>query len=318
MREIVFLRKHSEKWKSFEEIIRNSREADPDKLAELYIDLTNDLAFAQSNFPGTKTTEYLNQLSLKVHDKLYKNKKEDSRRFITFWSKEIPELFARKQKELFISFAIFGIAFLIGYLSAHEDPDFTRLILGDAYVNMTIENIENSDPLAVYKDERAFSMFLGITMNNIMVSFNAFVLGLITAVGTAYLLMLNGIMLGSFLQFFQEYDLLTESLLVVFIHGTLEISAIILAGAAGIVLGNSFLFPGTYSRGKAFIRGAREGIKMVVGLVPIFIIAGMLESFVTRYTEMPLWLSLLIIVGSLLFILYYFIIYPNLLKLRRA
>lgn len=318
MREIVFLRKHSEKWKSFEEIIRNSREADPDKLAELYIDLTNDLAFAQSNFPGTKTTEYLNQLSLKVHDKLYKNKKEDSRRFITFWSKEIPELFARKQKELFISFAIFGIAFLIGYLSAHEDPDFTRLILGDAYVNMTIENIENSDPLAVYKDERAFSMFLGITMNNIMVSFNAFVLGLITAVGTAYLLMLNGIMLGSFLQFFQEYDLLTESLLVVFIHGTLEISAIILAGAAGIVLGNSFLFPGTYSRGKAFIRGAREGIKMVVGLVPIFIIAGMLESFVTRYTEMPLWLSLLIIVGSLLFILYYFIIYPNLLNLRRA
>jgi uncharacterized membrane protein SpoIIM required for sporulation len=317
MREIVFLRNHSDKWKEFEQILDDASRADPDKLAELYISLTNDLAFAQSRYPGSKTTEYLNQLSLRVHDKLYKNRKEDSRRFITFWSKEIPLLFASKQKELLISFVVFSVAFVIGFFSASQDSNFVRLILGDAYVNMTIENIENDDPLAVYKKMKSMDMFLRITVNNIMVSFNAFVLGIFTVIGTGFVLLSNGIMLGSFLQFFQANDLLIESLLVVFIHGTLEISAIIIAGAAGIVLGNSFIFPGTLSRRRSFIKGAKEGIKMVTGLVPIFILAGFLESFVTRYTEMPIWLSLFIIVSSLGFILYYFIYLPQTLKSNR-
>ena len=315
MREIVFLRKYSDKWKEFEEVLKKPKSTHPDKLAELYIDLTNDLAFAQSNYPNTQTTEYLNQLSLRVHDTLYKNKKEDRKRIITFWTKEIPEVYARNQKAVLYSFIVFAIAFCVGYLSASQDPTFLRLILGDAYVNMTVSNIENNDPLAVYKQERSVEMFLRITLNNVRVSFIAFVFGLITSIGTGFILFQNGIMLGAFLQFFSSYSLLEKSLLVVFIHGTLEISAIVLAGAAGIAFGNSFLFPGTYSRGRAFINGARTGLKMVVGLVPIFIIAGALESFVTRYTEMPIWLSLCIIFGSLTFILYYFIILPNKIRL---
>jgi uncharacterized membrane protein SpoIIM required for sporulation len=117
-------------------------------------------------------------------------------------------------------------------------------------------------------------------------------------------------MLGAFQYFFYTKGLLFESVLVIWIHGTLEISAIIIAGCAGLTLGNSFLFPGTYSRTASFVRGAKQGVKIAVGLVPIFIAAGFLESFVTRYTQMPMWLSLTIIVGSLTFIIWYFIIYP--------
>jgi uncharacterized membrane protein SpoIIM required for sporulation len=209
-----------------------------------------------------------------------------------------------------VSFLIFLIAVIIGVLSSSGDSGFVRLILGDSYVNMTLENIDKGDPMAVYKKMNGVDMFLGITFNNIRVSFFAFMMGLLFSFGTAWILLRNGIMLGSFQYFFHQHDLLIDSVLVIWIHGTLEISAIIIAGAAGLTLGNSFLFPGTYSRKQSFMIGAKEGLKIIVSLIPIFIIAGFLESFVTRHTGMPVYLSLTIILGSLFFVIWYFIIYP--------
>jgi uncharacterized membrane protein SpoIIM required for sporulation len=105
------------------------------------------------------------------------------------------------------------------------------------------------------------------------------------------------------------------SILVVFIHGTLEISAIIIAGMAGLVLGNSILFPRTFTRIQSMISGAKDGIKIIIGLMPVFLAAAFLEGFITRHTHMPVWLSLFILIASLGFIVYYFVIYP--VKLQR-
>jgi uncharacterized membrane protein SpoIIM required for sporulation len=123
-------------------------------------------------------------------------------------------------------------------------------------------------------------------------------------------------MLGSFEYYFFEKGLGGASILVVFIHGTLEISAIIIAGAAGMVLGNSILFPRTYTRMQSMLMGARDGIKIIIGLLPVFLAAAFLEGFITRHTGMPAWLSLAILLGSLAFILYYFVIYPRALRRR--
>ncbi|MEX2477847.1 MAG: stage II sporulation protein M [Gracilimonas sp.] len=314
MREVAFLRKNADKWKEFEQLLKDKKNNDPDKLADLYIELSADLAYAQANYPGSKTEEYLNQLSVAVHDEIYRSRKEETGRIITFWTQEIPRLFADKQKELLYSFIVFSLAIGIGVLSSMNDPSFVRFIMGDAYVNMTISNIDEGDPLAVYKKAEEMDMFFAITVNNVRVSFYAFVSGLLTSIGVGVVLLNNGVMVGAFLHFFAQYDLIGEALRVIFIHGTLELSAIVIAGAAGFVVGNGFLFPGTYSRKDSFIKAGREGLKMIVGLVPVFIAAGFLESFVTRYTGMPLWLSLLIILGSLAFILYYFVILPMKLK----
>lgn len=310
MREVTFLRKNSDRWKQFEEMLSNPKEQEADELATLYIKLTNDLAFAQSKYPYSRTTEYLNELTVTAHQRLYRSKRSDRGTIQRFWFYEIPSLYGKYRHLLIISLITFLVAISIGAFSASTDSDFVRSILGDRYVNMTIENIQNEDPLAVYKDEYAFSMFLGITLNNVRVSFLAFVSGLLTSLGTGFLLFSNGIMVGSFLQFFAGYALLQEALLVVFIHGTLELSAIVIAGAAGMRMGNSLLFPGTYTRYQSFLRGAREGAKMVSALVPIFIVAGFLEAFVTRYTEMPIWLSLTIILGSAFLMIYYFLWLP--------
>lgn len=316
MKEVLFIKNNSERWKEVELFLsKKTSFQDPDKLAELFIQLTDDLSYSKTFYPQSKTTQYLNTLASKLHQSVYKNKKEKRSRIISFWKYELPEIFFIRRKELLISFMVFFIAVVIGVVSSEGDTGFVRLILGDSYVNMTQENIKNDDPLAVYKKMNGVDMFMGITFNNIRVSFYAFLAGIFLSVGTILLLLYNGIMLGTFHHLFYTKDLLFKSLSIVWIHGTIEISSIIIAGAAGLILGNSILFPKTYSRRQSFLIASKDGVKIIVGLIPLFVVAGFLESFVTRFTQMPIFINLIIILSSLSFIIWYVIIYP--LKLNR-
>jgi uncharacterized membrane protein SpoIIM required for sporulation len=310
MHEVAFLKQNAEKWKQFEALLQAPGTADPDRLAALFIQVTDDLSYAKTFYPGSQTTRYLNGLAAEVHQAIYRNKKEERGRLRRFWAVELPLEVRRSHRELFTALVIFLVAFGIGALSAANDGGFVRLIMGDAYVNMTLQNIDRGDPLAVYKQASEVDMFLGITLNNVRVSFLAFSLGLLCSLGTGFVLFQNGVMVGAFHYFFYNEALLSKFLLVVYIHGTLELSAIVIAGGAGLVMGNSILFPGTYTRVQSLVRGARRGLKVVVGLVPIFITAGFLEGFVTRRTEMPVAVSLAIILGSLGFLIWYFVVYP--------
>jgi uncharacterized membrane protein SpoIIM required for sporulation len=310
VKEVTFLRKNKDKWKQFDSLLIVKGKKNPDELADLFIQLTDDLSYSRTFYPESNTTRYLNSIASRVHQAIYRTKKESRGRFRQFWGSELPKIIFNYRKTLFVSFLIFATSILIGIISSAYDDTFVRLILGDSYVNMTLENINDNDPLAVYKKMNQIDMFLGITFNNIRVSFFAFMCGLLLSFGTGLVLFYNGVMLGAFQYLFYEHNLLWKSILVVWIHGTLEISAIIIAGCAGLVLGNSILFPGTFSRLASFRRGAKDGLKIVTGLIPIFIIAGFLGSFVTRYTDMPLIISLFIILGSLAFIIWYFIIFP--------
>jgi uncharacterized membrane protein SpoIIM required for sporulation len=282
----------------------------------LFVQVTDDLSFARTQYPESKTTQYLNNLAAKVHLSIYRNRKEKKNRLITFWKYELPQLFYSAHKQLLYSFIIFGLAMLVGVVSAAHDDTFARLIMGDNYVNTTLANIEKGDPMAIYKRDGQVDMFLFITWNNIKVSFMTFVAGIALSFGSGYLLLSNGIMLGAFQYFFYQKGLLATSVLTIWIHGTLEISAIVIAGAAGLVMGNSILFPGTYSRIESFKIGAKKGMKIVIGLVPVFITAGFLESFVTRMTHWHWSAKLAIILTSACFIVYYFVIYP--IQLNRS
>ncbi|SEO26729.1 stage II sporulation protein M [Mucilaginibacter sp. OK283] len=307
MREPLFVKQNAAKWSSFEQ----SPTDDPDELAERFIQITDDLAYAKTFYPKSKTTAYLNGLAAGLHQSIYKNKSEKSNRFLTFWKYELPILFKTYQRPLLYSFIFFIIFCSIGALSAKYDENFVRLILGDSYIDMTNANIAKGDPFGVYKQGGETLMFLAIAANNIYVSLVTFVSGVIFSVGSIYFLFRNGLMLGSFQYYFFSKGLGIKSILVVWIHGTLEISAIMIAGAAGIILGNSLLFPKTFSRMVSLKRGAKDGMKVAVGIVPILIVAAFFEGFVTRHTEMPVWLSVSILTSSLLFIIWYVIIYPN-------
>jgi uncharacterized membrane protein SpoIIM required for sporulation len=318
MREAAFVKQNKAKWIAFEKAITLNSKISPDQLADQYIQLTNDLAYAQTYYLDSKTLEYLNALASQAHQKIYKNKKETKNRILSFWTYEFPLFFSQHQRVLLYSFLVFALATSIGVISTVHDDSFVRLILGDNYVNETLNNIEIGDPTAIYKGGSEIGSFLGITINNIRVAFLAYAFGVFTSVGTAYLLFSNGVMLGAFFTMFYTRDLLFEASKSVWLHGTIEISVIVIAGCAGMVMGNSILFPKTFSRKVSFLKGAKDGLKIVVSTIPFFILAGFIEGFITRYSNMPTWLALTIIFSSLALIIFYYILYPIILNKKYA
>jgi uncharacterized membrane protein SpoIIM required for sporulation len=215
--------------------------------------------------------------------------------------------------ELNVSLAVFVLSLAIGWLSSAHDPDFARVILGDEYIAMTEANIAAGDPMAVYKSRDEIGMFLGITFNNLLVAFRAFALGAFFAVGTVVILLYNGIMVGTFQHFFMERALFQESFLTIWMHGALEISAIVIAGGAGITLGRGLLYPGNLPRVQSFQLSARRAFTIMVGLVPVFVAAAFIEGFFTRITELPDMLRGLFIFTCFGFVGLYFWWYPRVL-----
>jgi uncharacterized membrane protein SpoIIM required for sporulation len=309
MRETKFIKQNREKWRSFENLIRSDIK-DPDKLSNLFIQITDDLSFSRTFYPKRSVRVYLNNKAQQIFHALYKSRKDRLKKFKAFWFEELPSLVWYSRKELLLALAIFLVAVGIGVISSMNDPGFARSILGDSYVDMTIENIESGDPMAVYKKMNGVDMALMITVNNIRVSFMTFIFGIFTSIGTVIILLYNGIMVGTFQYFFIERDLFWESFLTIWLHGTIEISSIIIAGGAGIVLGSGLIFPGTLSRLQSFQISAFKGLKILMGILPLIFFAALIESFVTRYTNVPDFVKAGIIIASAVFIIAYFVWLP--------
>ena len=311
MREVAFIKHNKEKWLNFEQAIFGNNLKNPDELASLYIHLVNDLSYAQTYYPKSKIILYLNNLASKAFQKIYKTKREDTNRFIHFWKTEVPLIVYQYRRYVLYAFLIFGIAISIGALSAANEDSFVRLILGDHYVNKTLENIEAGDPVAVYKSGSNWGSFIGITLNNLYVGIKSFIFGVFAGLGTGLIMLYNGIMLGSFQYFFYDHGVFWESVRGIWIHGAMEIFAIVIEGAAGLILGASILFPKTYSRMTSFKTGVKDGVKILISTFPFTFIAGFLEGFVTRYSNtMPNWLSVGIILITLSIISFYYLVYP--------
>jgi len=316
MREASFVERNKEKWTLIENNLSINMQVDPDELASNYIELTNDLAYAQTFYPESKVKAYLNELAVTVHQKIYKDQKASNNKFKSFITEEIPQAIWSIRRPLLYSFLIFVLASVIGFVSSVYDMDFIRLILGDYYVDSTIESIKAGDPAAVYEKGSNFGSAIWITINNVRVAFMAFAAGLFFSVGTGYVLFSNGIMLGAFHHMFFQYGVMGKAMSAIWIHGTIEISVIIVAGGCGLAIGNSILFPKSFTRLTSFVRAAKIAMKVLVSTIPFFIIAGTLEGFVTRYYNVSIWLCLLIIVLSLLAILYFYVINPYRLAKR--
>jgi uncharacterized membrane protein SpoIIM required for sporulation len=310
MRETDFIEKNKEKWKRYERALERD-EQNPELLKQLYIHTTDDLSYSRTFYPNRSVRVYLNSLAQRTFLQIYKGRKGETSRFFSFWTDELPRVVYAQRRPLTIALVTFVLAMLIGVISYRIDPSFAETIMGEAYINMTEANIQGGDPMAVYKQTSPLSMSMRITLNNISVALLTFVSGVFFAVGSIVQLIRNGVMLGVFQYFFYAKGLFQESFLTIWIHGALEISAIVLAGGAGLAMGKGLLFPGTLSRFEAFKISSRDGLKIMLGTVPLFIIAGFLEGYLTRHTELPDAIRAVFIVLCFAFILWYYVIYPR-------
>jgi uncharacterized membrane protein SpoIIM required for sporulation len=311
LREALFIKKNKERW----ETISLTPSAGIDEMAEEFTQLVDDLGYARTFYPHSKVKDFLNAEASKRYLSIYKNRKEESNKLVVFFKYDVPLAVGRHLPVLLGCFLLFVLFFAVGFFSSAKDEHFVREMLGNAYVNKTIENIEKGNPFDVYKGGNSLLMWLGIMINNISVAFRFFLEGLAFYFFTIPDLVKEGIRLGAFEQMFFARGYGFQSVLTVMLHGTLELSGIIIAAQAGVVIGKSWMFPGTYTRMYAFKSGAKDGIKIIIGLVPVFMVAAFIEGFITRYYKMPIVFSLSILILSLVFVVGYFAVYP--IRLRK-
>lgn len=306
MREALFIKKNKDRWLR----IQHQPSENPDEMAADFTQLVDDLAYAKTFYPSGKVTHFINSQASKIYLDIYKNRKEESNRLVTFWKYDLPLTIRKHHKVVFFSFTLFLVFFIIGFFVSMKDEGVVRSIFGDDYVDHTRENIAKGNPFGIYEHGNAFLSWLSLMIHNIRVSFLMFASGIFCGIPSMYMAVNNAVMVGSFDQFFAAKGLGIDFWLVVFVHGTLEITALIISSAAGIVLGKSFLFPGTIRRIDAFKQGAKDGVKIMIGLMPVFALAAFFEGFITRLYNDISWLTTGIFMLSIIFVIWYFIIYP--------
>ncbi|MBN8642348.1 MAG: stage II sporulation protein M [Flavobacteriales bacterium] len=311
MREVAFIKQNKEKWLDFEQAIFGKSKKNPDEMASLYIHLINDLSYAQTYYPKSKIVTYLNYLASQLYQKIYKTKRVEKNRFLAFFTTEVPLIVYQYRRYVLYAFLLFFCFLTIGVVSAKYDTHFVRSILGDDYVNQTLENIKDGNPVAIYKSSGSLQSFVGITLHNIEVGVKSYIYGIFLGFGTFLYLFYNCIMLGSFQYFFYEQNVFWESVRGIWIHGSMEIFAMIIEAGCGLILGASILFPRTFSRINSLKIGFKDSFKIFLSTLPFTIAAGFLEGFVTRYAlEMPKWLGITIILSTLSLISFYYLVYP--------
>lgn len=310
MKETRFIEQNQEKWKELEDLLK-ADQRDSDKLSDLFIQVTDDLSYARTHYPRRVVRVYLNQLTQSVFGQLYRKTSSQKNQFVTFWKTDLPLSLYYGRKALLFSFVLFALSFLIGVISSIYDPEFASSILSEGYIAETEKNIAENDPMAIYKDEYAIQMFFRIAVNNLSIAFRTFLSGLFFGIGTVGTLVFNGIMVGVFQFFFIERGLFVDSALTIWMHGTFEISAIIIAGGAGLMLGRALVFPGTFTRLQSLRIAARSGIRVILLVGLMLFVAAIIETFVTRYTSLDNWIRFGLIVAMFALVVFYVVIYPR-------
>ncbi|MDX6745943.1 stage II sporulation protein M [Polaribacter sp. PL03] len=311
MREVAFIKQNKEKWLEFEQVISNKKKKSPDEIANLHIKIMNDLVYAQTYYPKSKVTTYLNKLAKSSFDTVYDAKRRDQNILLYFFFDQVPLLAYQYRKYIYLSFVFFFICFFIGLLSTFNDETFARQILGNEYVDLTLENIESGDAMAIYKGGSNWGTFIGIYNNNQRVGLNMFLSGLFLGIGTGFYIITNGIMVAVFQAFFYQQNSFFDSLKGIWIHGTYEIFGMIIEAATGYIIGASILFPGTLKRLESFTKGVKDAFYIFISTIPFTIAAAFLEGYVTRFSNtMPTIICFAIILFSLVSIGYYYLILP--------
>ncbi|MCX8019304.1 MAG: stage II sporulation protein M [Chitinophagaceae bacterium] len=306
MREALFIKKNKDRWLK----VQHMPPEDPDEMASEFIQLLDDLSYAKSYYPSGKVRRYINAQASKIFLTIYKNRKEETSRIVSFLKYDLPLTIGKHHGAVLFSFCLFVIFFIIGFFTASKDEDLIRQILGDGYVNMTIQNISSGNPFGVYENGEPFFNWLGFMIHNTRIDLAIFTSGVLLAIPSVFILAKNAIMVGVFDQLFYQYGYGLDFWLVVFVHGTLEMTALILSAAAAFVLVRSFLLPGTIRRIDSVKTGAKDGVKIIIGIIPVSAMAALFEAFITRlYNDVPV-LTTMVFILSVLFVIWYFIIYP--------
>jgi uncharacterized membrane protein SpoIIM required for sporulation len=294
-----FIRRREPLWQELQAMltrVAQGRRLDADTVERfgfLYRRAAADLAYARAYYPGTRVTRYLNELVLRAHSRVYAPPKQGLSRLWHLLAREFPRLVRRQWCWVVLAWALLLGGVALGYFASLFDPNLARAFTPDMVHQ--IEPHDLTGTLAPAGERPALAVFL--MQHNIGVALRVFAEGLTLGLLTIYELLVNGVLLGALAVVFQEAGIVADFWATILPHGVVELSAIALAGAGGFQLAWAILRPGPLPRLESLARTARSALALALGMIPFFIIAGLIEGLVT---PLPLgaWPKIAIGVGS--------------------
>jgi uncharacterized membrane protein SpoIIM required for sporulation len=260
------------------------------ELGRLYRSATSDLAVARRDFPAHRVVEYLNSLVARAHAAVYQGRAARRRSILEFFTTTFPRTFRATWAYTLASFLMFLLPALASFAISYRDPNAGAALMPG--IEDRIQDIRDKHEWwKSINDEGRSAAASFIMTNNIRVAILAFAGGMLLGVLTLYLLAQNGLMLGIIAGAAQALGFATNLWGFVAAHGMLELSVIFIAGGAGLQLGWSVVRPGLLTRRAALVLAARRATCLLLGCIPLLVIAGSIEGFISP-SELPLSLKL--------------------------
>jgi len=255
-------------------------------MGNLYRSVTSDLALAQRDFPQHRVTRYLNQLVAKSHAVIYHGEPLAARRIVRYVTVDFPQLYRATFPFIGTALLLFMIPALLVGLISYFQPNAAIWLLPEG-VQSLIPSIERQELWTdIPVDERPYASSFIMT-NNIQVSFLAFAGGMTAGLLTIYVLINNGLLLGGLTGLTAHYGVGFELWTFVIGHGVIELSTIFIAGGSGLMLGWAIIHPGLLRRRDALAMAVRKAVVLICGCVPLLVIAGLIEGFISPNEMIP-------------------------------
>lgn len=287
MRADDLLRSRQSDWQSLSGLLDRARDGvdrlspeEVDALGSLYRAATSDLALARRDFPAHHVTTYLNQLVARAHAVVYRGEPIAHKRILRFITAGFPRACRQAAPFIVVAAALFLLPALAAGLATYAYPESAHWVL-PAGAQELIPDIERQELWTdIPIEERPYASSF-IMQNNIQVAFLAFGSGILAGLPTVYVMALNGLLLGGITGLTAHYGIGLELWTFVIGHGVVELSVIMIAGGTGLMLGWAVIHPGLLSRRDALTTAARRAVRLVIGCVPLLVLAGVIEGFVS-------------------------------------
>lgn len=280
-----WLEKRKPHWSKLEALLNQCRSgglkslsrSDLQELSLLYRQTAADLAAIREDRGSVHFARYVNQLLVRAHNTIYSGHRASPKALLSFFSTTYPAAFRRHIKHCALATLIFVVGGLIGAVLTYQNPDFKVKFLGPQMIEtidkhqMWTQSIVGIKPLASS----------AIMTNNMSVGFTTFALGITAGIGTIYMMAFNGVMIGVIGVACYLAGMSLQLWSFVAPHGVLELPAIFIAGGAGFRIAQGLLFPGVLPRRDSLARAGSEAVQLLLGTIPILIIAGLIEAFIS-------------------------------------
>ena len=282
-----FIEKHKTAWQRLEELLklldgsslRRLHREEVRELGKIYRRTSSDLAVARAESRDPRLINYLNSLVIRAHGRIYQADPEGGSRITAFFAQDLPRTFRRTWRYTAVSFSVFALFSVIGFMGTKYDPEFSELMgVSPVWREMNIETKRHWWERLNEANQVGAS---GILTNNIQVTIYTFAFGALFGVGTLFFLAFNGANMGSVLSLTYGAGFGNDLLTFMVGHGVIELSCIFIAGGAGLLIGSALVMPGDLSRADALKSRGKDAVLLMMGVALLLVVAGIIEGFIS-------------------------------------